>query len=113
MRVLVRHSRIAMRLLALLLLLLSPGLGGWAMQVLHPCPAEASHAPAHGGQGVECHCFGSCNASPMFQTASAPTVAMPIPPFALTIPLPAEPERPVARRLTLLHPPATAPPVQS
>jgi hypothetical protein len=114
------------RLLVLLLLLLSPGLGGWAVQALHPCPAEASHAagdggsdcashpsPAHGGHGSDCHCFGSCHATPSFQPAGAPVVAAPIPSFALAIPRPAEPERPAASRLSPLHPPATAPPALS
>ncbi len=112
--------------LVLLLLLLSPGLGGWAVQALHPCPAEASHAagnggsdcarhpmPAHGGHGADCHCFGSCHATPSFQPATAPTVAAPIPSFALAIPRPAEPERPAASHLSPLHPPATAPPALS
>ena|SRR5690349_89752 len=114
------------RLLVLLLLLLSPGLGGWAAQVLHACPPGASHAtghaaddcskhpsPAHGGLGAECQCFGSCHASPSFQPATAPTVAAPIPSFALTVPRPAEPARPAASRLSPLHPPATAPPILS
>jgi len=114
------------RLLLLLLLLLSPGLGGWAAQVLHACPADASHvaghAPdgcakhpsaAHSGHSADCHCFGSCHASPTFQPATAPTVAAPIPSFALGVPHPAEPERPAASRLSLLRPPATAPPVLS
>ena len=116
------------RLLLLLLLLLSPGLGGWAVQVVHPCSTDASQgpavghggndrsshpAPARGSQGAECHCFGTCNAGPTFQPATAPTFAAPIPSFALTVRRPAEPERPVARRLTLLQPPATAPPVLS
>ena len=65
-----RRSRLA----ALLLLLLTPGLGGWMVQAAHSCPTAPgaqSHAPAdpghhgtpaHGRRGAECRCIGSCHA---------------------------------------------------
>jgi hypothetical protein len=112
------------RLLVLLLLLLSPGFGGPAVQMVHPCSTAASQAATHGGNNrsshpaptpgrpdAECHCFGTCYTSPTLQAVTAPTVAAPIPSFALIVRRPAEPERSVGRRLTLLQPPATAPPV--
>ena len=114
------------RLLVLLLLLLSPGLGGRAMQMVHPCSTDASQTATHGGtdrsshpepardgQGAECHCFGTCYTTPTLQAATAPTVAAPRPTLALTVRRPLAPERLVARRLTLLQPPATAPPLLS
>ncbi len=62
------------RLVALLALAVSPGVGGGAVQYLHQCPvtdppaahhaagmpghAPAPHAPADGHQS--CHCIGAC-----------------------------------------------------
>ena len=113
------------RLLVLLLLLLSPGLGGRAVQMVHPCSTDAPPAATHGGndrsshsapapgdQDPECHCFGTCNASATLRLATAPTVVAPIPSIALTVRRLAEPESP-GRGRTLLQPPATAPPVLS
>jgi hypothetical protein len=108
------------RFVALLLLLLTPGLGGWAVQALHPCPAAAvghhhgsdghgkgSSAPRHEAQ---CHCIGSCHATPAVEPASAPTVAAPIPVYCLTQGRPAESHFLATGHLPELHPPATAPP---
>src|SRR5688572_9324619 len=61
------------RLLALLLLLATPGVAGTALERVHPCPetapasvaAETGHG-AHGneqespGHSGECHCVGAC-----------------------------------------------------
>jgi len=107
------------RLIALLLLLLTPGLGGWAVQALHPCPAAAAghhHGSGHGdgpslpGHESQCHCIGSCHATPAVEPASAPTVAAPIPTYCLTQHRPAESHFFATGRLPELHPPATAPP---
>jgi hypothetical protein len=42
------------RLVALLLLLLTPGLGGWVVQAAHPCPAAAG-AVGHAAHGPGQH----------------------------------------------------------
>jgi hypothetical protein len=114
------------RLLALLLLLLTPGLGGWAVQVLHPCATAGAHAavahgtghhdggsPAEPGHAPECRCIGSCQSAATVTPASAPTVAAPIPAYQLVSPRPADSHRLPAGRIPDLHPPATAPPLLS
>jgi hypothetical protein len=118
------------RLVALLLLLLTPGLGGWAVQVLHPCPAdvpsaatasgtgpeEGHHhqgAPGHSGHSAECRCIGSCQAALVARTSDAPTVDAPIPAFQLVLAPPASTRVLPEGRTPELHPPATAPPVLS
>ena len=77
------------RLLALLLLAGTPGLGGVAVQALHPCPAEmpwlggSAGDHAHHGGGDQspgahdagaCHCIGSCSLSAPAGTAATPRV---------------------------------------
>ena len=105
----------------MLLTLLTPGLGGWAVQAFHPCPAAAAGAHHHGSTGhgdgssvpghqAQCHCIGSCHATPALEPASAPTVAAPIPAYSLTQHPPAESHLLATRHLPELHPPATAPP---
>ena len=111
------------RLLALLLLIGSPGLGGSLAQALHPCTADmswmASAGDAHGGHehgkdasgdpSALCHCIGSCAAAvPMVSPAAGPTIRI-----AAAFAHPAPEPRPLAAprdgpsdRL----PPATAPP---
>jgi hypothetical protein len=118
------------RLVALLLLLLTPGLGGWAVQALHPCPAdmpsataasrtghdEGHHhqgAPGHSGHSAECRCIGSCQAALVARTSDAPTVDAPIPAFQLILPRPATTRVLAEGRTPELHPPATAPPILS
>ena len=117
------------RLLAVLLLLATPGLAGTVLDGLHPCPENApwvaaessaadhgSHA-AHGGSdgeapahAAECHCLGACvgAAATIPFTAALPTVA--------SEPAPADPVRPApadlpASRPSDLLPPSTAPPL--
>lgn len=63
------------KVVALALLLMSPGLGGMAVQALHPCPAHQAvqgsgmHHPAdhsHDGPGTPdpiCHCISHCAAT--------------------------------------------------
>jgi hypothetical protein len=114
-----RRSR---RLVALLLLLLTPALGGWAVKTAHSCPTalgadlhaqpEPGHhgLPAHGGHGAECHCIGSCHTPPaVIPPAPAPlgvAVAEPAP-----APVRAHGALPVpASRLSDFLPPSTAPP---
>ncbi len=116
------------RLLALLLLLVTPGLGGWPIKMLHPCASAVQHAmapeqggeqheehgaPAHPGHQGECRCIGSCQVTTAIQHPTVPTVAAPIPSYRLTTPRPAESPLFTAGRVPDLHPPATAPPVQS
>jgi hypothetical protein len=108
-----RRSR---RLVALLLLLLTPALGGWAVQTAHSCPtalgAEQSHhgMPAHGEHGTECHCIGSCHTPAAVALPSAALLAVLIAAPAAT---PVRPDgalpAPVSR-LSELLPPSTAPP---
>jgi hypothetical protein len=113
------------RLLALLLLIGSPGLGGSLVQALHPCMAEmpwlaapdgAGHgAHDHGESGsgsqaaAECHCIGSCAAgAPIVSPAVAPPVRV-----ALQAAGSPAPGRPVAVPAAIPSdrlPPATAPP---
>jgi hypothetical protein len=58
------------RLLALVLILVAPGVTGTAVQSLHPCPVntpttsdhhDQSPAPSHGSHGETCQCIGSCH----------------------------------------------------
>lgn len=117
------------RLVALLLLLLTPGLGGWAVQALHPCPAaipwaasaadQRDHqdhhqsAPGDTGHEDECRCIGSCQAALAAGTGDAPTVDAPIPTFQLVMPRPAGTRLLAEGRTPDYQPPATAPPVLS
>ena len=107
------------RLLALVLLLGTPALGGAWLQAFHPCPVDTpwlehhGHGPGHdgGSKAESCHCVGSCSAASI---AVLPTVAAkldgapqgfsPRPLFArrASVPLPQPSE---------LLPPATAPPL--
>jgi hypothetical protein len=114
------------RLLLLTLLVLSPGVGGLATPLLHPCPVDApwmqqdagsEHAhhgdaaggPESGHHGAHCECPGAC---------SAPTVAAPPAPPA-TLAVQAESAAPAGRRhpadlrfsaSQLRLPPANGPP---
>jgi hypothetical protein len=113
------------RIVALLLLLLTPGLGGWVVQAAHPCPAAAAavgHAahgqshhdiPADGEHDGHCRCIGSCHAAQAVQSADAPTFD--VAPAAYH-PTPHRPDGALllpAGRPPQLLPPATAPPVLS
>lgn len=77
------------RLFALLLLAGTPGLGGVAVQALHPCPAEMpwlggpaeDHAHHSGGdqstgthEADACHCIGSCSLAAPAGTAATPRI---------------------------------------
>ncbi|MEZ4585983.1 MAG: hypothetical protein R2909_06245 [Gemmatimonadales bacterium] len=117
-----RHSR----LFSLLLLGASPGLGGVALPVLHPCPVDmpwmagaeagsgAGHhhetAPEQGGTHAgTCQCLGACQVSSAAVPKAAGTpVLEPLvferagPRLAAATPLAARPDR--------RQPPATAPP---
>jgi hypothetical protein len=124
MPALIRRSK----LVALLLLLLTPGLGGWAVQALHPCPADMPSAaagaasdqehehghqggPTHSGHTAECRCIGSCHATPLAQARPAPVVEVPVAFYVIESHHPAGARLPDAGRLPDLHPPATAPPL--
>jgi hypothetical protein len=111
------------RLVALLLLLLTPGLGGWAVQSVHSCPtahAATSHAPGeqghhdaptHGGHGPDCRCIGSCHAPAVVWLTPAATLNVVV---VAAAPVPHYPAG--ARLLPDLQPsdrlpPSTAPPL--
>lgn len=110
------------RSVALVLLLMSPGLGGMAVQAFHPCPShmlmqgDGMHHAGGGSHDVPadghsyCHCIGSCaatavQASPgdgrMLAAAALPHST----PLAETTEWPA-PQLPLDRL-----PPSTAPPL--
>jgi hypothetical protein len=114
------------QLLALALLLLSPGAGGLVLEIGHPCPGEAApeasatghahHADAHhsGQQGPEhgdrCCCFGACSLA--LQFSLLPQAAAPVTAgigTAHSLVLSRSVQAPRAQSLRLL-PPATAPP---
>ena len=113
-----RHSR----LLAIILLLATPALGGAWLQAAHPCPVDSpwlaaqtgSHG-AHGEHGSEpgagCHCVGSCAGAAVavlapataLSTAAAPApTARPHIAWGAPAPAPLPSDR---------LPPATAPPL--
>jgi hypothetical protein len=114
-----------LRLLAFVLMLGVPGLGGAWLQALHPCPVEApwivqdaghdAHTPAgghdHAGGSDTCQCLGACVAAFVAPPVRTPQLAQatlgewvaPVPP-ARTSFLP-------AARPPHLRPPATAPPL--
>lgn len=117
------------RVLALLLLLATPGMAGTALEALHPCPeaapayaAGAAAAGAHAGHDAdaghessghtaECHCVGACAVSavaPIAAASSLPTVAVTDPAARVIRAAPARlPASPPSDRL----PPSTAPPL--
>lgn len=112
------------RLLALLLLLVTPGVAGTVLDGVHPCPESAPWAASaemaeHGGHGSgghdapshsgECHCLGACvGAAAVPFTPVLPTVAFReapadvIRPPVLNLP---------ASRHSHRLPPSTAPPL--
>jgi hypothetical protein len=116
------------RLLALIALFASPGVGGAAVQLLHQCPvadAALGAGPAHhGGEGAghhgsapaspagtheQCHCIGECSpAAVAVAPASGSAVAIAIVAFAVTPP--ASRDGVPAFAPSRFLPPATAPP---
>jgi hypothetical protein len=122
------HALRRCRILALVLLLAAPGLGGTWLSVAHPClgdlpwlagaghgdhEAQTSHghgdAPA--GSTTSCNCVGAC------QSAAAALVSISAGPTAVlaeagwtTAPSTPDSDPPVQPRLRR-HPPATAPPL--
>ena len=114
----------ALRLLALLLLIGSPGLGGSLVQALHPCTAEMpwmarADDGGHGAHGhgespseatdAQCHCIGSCAAGiAIVSIAAGPDVRV-----AAAFAHPSPTPRPLAAPRGIPSdrlPPATAPP---
>ena len=111
------------RLLALLLLLATPGVAGTVLEGMHPCPetvpaqaaAETGHA-AHGGDqespghSSECHCVGACigAAAAVAFAPAVPAVSIQIAASGPVRPSPAD--LPVSRPSDRL-PPSTAPPL--
>ncbi|HET7601810.1 MAG TPA: hypothetical protein VFK36_02260 [Gemmatimonadales bacterium] len=110
------------RSVALALLLMSPGLGGMAVQAFHPCPSHVvmqadgmhhaggdSHDTPSSGHSY-CHCIGACAAaavlaSPRDGRLLAVMPAAPVTHVADAVELP-------LRQLPLdLLPPSTAPPL--
>lgn len=114
------------RFLALLLLAVSPGLGGAALQAVHSCAsrdavaaaqdADIHHGGHHGGDhGAPddeggCRCIGDCQATPFAAPFAVPVVAFAaVPPFA-ALPVAAGPRVAPSLGAFRLLPPATAPP---
>lgn len=116
------------RLLAVVLLLASPGAGGMVLPVLHPCPVDQpwavaagameghgqTHAHHHGGDGSRpehrhCQCIGACEDAAMRGAES------PLEEFAFLLPVVrvtgADPgSATLAPAPRNLLPPSTAPP---
>jgi hypothetical protein len=111
------------RLLALLLLLATPGVAGTVLEGVHPCPetapasaaAEMGHG-AHGGEqespahSGECHCLGACIGAVATITfaPAVPTVAIQV--VATAAVRPSTAALPAFRPSDRL-PPSTAPPL--
>jgi hypothetical protein len=108
------------RAMALVLVLLAPGITGSAVQWLHACPAEAKAAAEHQHHGSDssqpghsqgCDCIGSCNTAGVVAPARSPTtVAILVLPDHSAI-LPADLSFVPAGVPSDLLPPATAPPL--
>jgi hypothetical protein len=116
------------RLLALIALFASPGVGGAAVQSLHQCPVGSGAgvlAPAvahHGGMvdhrsapaapdgHQQCHCIGVCCPAAVVGLPAAPVSSVITLASAPVSPLPA-PDRAPAFAPSRFLPPATAPPV--
>jgi hypothetical protein len=113
MLTMLRQSR-----LALVLLLLAPGVSGSAVQWAHACPADSAQAASnhqHHGTGSEqtpaCECIGHCNAAGVvLLPAAAVARAAIIRPQGYRAPPSGESFVPVGTPSDLL-PPATAPPL--
>lgn len=121
-----------LRLLALLLLLGVPGLGGSALQLLHPCPASApwladaaggaraSHraavtdASGHEGHAPDaehrCHCIGSCQLGTAPLPAGTAVAVLRLPPEPAPRVIATAAAVPPAARPADRLPPSTAPP---
>jgi hypothetical protein len=119
-------SALRSRLLAVVLLLASPGAGGMLLPVLHPCPVDQpwavggrqaqthEHSHHHGDDGSRpehkhCQCIGSCEdaASPHPESALADGVFLLPVARVLGTDSGARAPLPAPRNL---HPPSTAPP---
>lgn len=121
-----------LRLIAVLFLAGSPGLGGAALQALHGCTEqmpwlsghdagvghEGDAAPAHHGGGEQgapaesgCHCIGHCQATPAMATTGSATLSeIDVLPSAGAV-LSGESRVAPAGRIAHRLPPATAPPL--
>jgi hypothetical protein len=110
------------RSVALALLLMSPGLGGMAVQAFHPCPSHMvmqgagmhhaagdSHQTPDGGH-TYCHCIGSCAATAV-QTSPADGRLLVLAAAPIRILVAEAAEHPVAQLPLDLLPPSTAPPL--
>ena len=108
------------RLLALLLLLAAPAVGGAWLQAVHPCPVDTPWLAAHDGEHTDhqdhatstgCHCVGSCAGVSVAIVPAAPVLAAraiptPLAPPRVSAGVPAPAVRPADRL-----PPSTAPPL--
>ena len=108
------------RTLALVLLLLAPGVSGGLVQWLHACPvsapgqaAEHQHGSDHSapGQVPSCQCIGACQVAGVFSPAG-PTVVVAGPSqLSHRVLPPSGPSFVPAGTPSDLLPPATAPPL--
>jgi hypothetical protein len=114
------------RLLALLLVLATPGLGGAWLQAAHPCPVDlpwlagqhqGQHASHHGTEpgtvpaGEVCHCVGACHTAGAALLTTAARVAVLVLTGDRPASTPAPDLDPPVQRSTDRQPPATAPPL--
>lgn len=108
------------RTLALVLVLLAPGVSGSAVQWLHACPvsapqraAEHHHGSGHSGPGqaTSCQCIGACQTAGLLSlTKPAVLIAAASEPNHRVI-LPSDPSFVPTGTPSDLLPPATAPPL--
>ena len=114
------------RLLALLLLLATPGLGGAWLQAAHPCPVDhpwlagehqeqggAHHGTGHGTapDGPVCHCVGACHAAGAALLSTAVRITALVALGDRPTSTPAPDLDPPVQLASDRQPPATAPPL--
>jgi hypothetical protein len=107
------------RLLAVVLLLATPALGGAWLQAFHPCPVDTpwlehhGHGHEHDGasKAQSCHCVSSCSAASIAVLPTAAAKVEPTPQGFSPRPLfSRRADAPLPQPSELL-PPATAPPL--
>jgi hypothetical protein len=107
------------RMLAVLLLLATPALGGAWLQAVHPCPVDTpwlehpgqGHDHEAASKGAACHCVGSCSTATLAALAPAAAAVAHVP-SGVALPSAFFPrsDAPLPQPSEFL-PPATAPPL--
>lgn len=108
----------AQRMVALVLLLLAPGVSGSAVQWLHSCPTQADpaehqhHESGRSDSGQQlCDCIGSCTAAGVVTLATPLTIRVAVEQPDTRIAAPAGTSFVSSSSSSHLLPPATAPPL--